>query len=81
MVRESTKRGARSLGKGRQDAKLAPVFVLSRTRVRSGSDRTTPSRKRSFLTRPHVRTCSSGPRRLKTLSRNNALVLGIADEF
>lgn len=81
MVRESTKRGARPPGKGRQDAKLAPVFVLSRTRVRSGSDRTTPSRKRSFLKRLHVRTCSSRVRPLKTLSRNGSAVLGIRDEF
>lgn len=81
MVRESTKRGARSLGKSRQDAKLAPVFVLSRTRVRSGSDRTTPSRKRSFLTRLHVRTCSSRSASLKTLSRNGRAMLGVRDEF
>lgn len=81
MVRESTKRGARSLGKGRQDAKLAPVFVLSRTRVRSGSDRTTPSRKRSILIRDHVRTSSKLGRVIKTLSRLASAVIGARDEF
>jgi len=76
VVRESTKRGARSLGKGRQDAKLTPVFVLSRTRVRSGSDRTTPSRKRSILIRDHLRTCSKLRELIKTLSRLAWLMIG-----